>query len=178
MSIKSTEGKYGSVAVSIHWLTVLLVVTVFTTGAWLADYAGEELKIILLRIHAPVGITILLLTLFRLFWWLKADKKPLPVAGPKWQQTAATTVHWTFYVALVLLTTSGIGMMILSGAGEILVTGVGPLPNFFEFLPRGPHGIGAKVLLALIVLHVGAALHHQFIRKDGLVTRMWYGSPK
>jgi len=49
------------------------------------------------------------------------------------------------------------------------------LPDLNDFAPRVPHGIGARLLVALLVLHAGAALYHQIIRKDGLLSRMWFG---
>ncbi|MDO9296294.1 cytochrome b [Bradyrhizobium sp.] len=49
------------------------------------------------------------------------------------------------------------------------------MPDFSKYSPRAPHGIGARLLIALVVLHVGAALYHQFGRRDGLLRRMWFG---
>ncbi|MEM7501840.1 MAG: cytochrome b/b6 domain-containing protein, partial [Pseudomonadota bacterium] len=45
---------------------------------------------------------------------------------------------------------------------------------FWDYLPRRPHGLGARLMVALIVFHAGAALYHQFVMKDGLLRRMWY----
>jgi cytochrome b561 len=47
--------------------------------------------------------------------------------------------------------------------------------DFWVYAPRAGHGITATVLILLIALHVGAALYHQFIRKDNLLARMWFG---
>jgi cytochrome b561 len=44
-----------------------------------------------------------------------------------------------------------------------------------RFVFRAFHELSWKILLALIVLHVGAALFHQFWRRDNLLGRMWYG---
>ncbi len=68
---------------------------------------------------------------------------------------------------------SGIGLIALSGAAPAIFTG-GSLPNFDIYPPRIPHGIGARLMLALIALHVAAALFHQFVRRDGLLKRMWF----
>jgi cytochrome b561 len=72
---------------------------------------------------------------------------------------------------------SGIGMLVLSGAGRILLGGAsGVLPEFWNYPPRVPHRAGAVLLVALFVLHLGAALYHHFVRRDGLLTRMRIGS--
>lgn len=85
----------------------------------------------------------------------------------------AVSIHW-----LILgMVTSGIGMMILSGAAPAVFGGTGAaLPNFTDYPPRAPHGLGAFLLVALLMFHAGAALYHQFIRGDRLLRRMWYGA--
>ena len=57
--------------------------------------------------------------------------------------------------------------MIFGGEGALL-------PDFWKYPPRVPHGIGARLLLALLILHAGAALYHHFVRPDGLLWRMWF----
>jgi len=85
-------------------------------------------------------------------------------------------VHLLFYVAILGMAASGIGMFILSGAGPIIFDGgEGQLPDFWDYKPRVPHGIGARFLIVLLVFHTGAALYHHFVRRDGLLWRMWYG---
>jgi cytochrome b561 len=49
------------------------------------------------------------------------------------------------------------------------------VPDFSELGPRLAHGAMSKLLLVLLVLHVGAALYHQFIRRDNLMARMGAG---
>ena len=57
-------------------------------------------KAAVLRVHVPLGVTILLLTLARIGWWFFADKKPAPVPMPRWQDRLARTVHVLFYVVI------------------------------------------------------------------------------
>jgi cytochrome b561 len=85
-------------------------------------------------------------------------------------------VHVAFYIVVFGMVASGIGMIILSGAAPAVFGAPGAvLPNFTDYPPRMPHGLGAFLLVALLVLHAGAALYRQFIRGDGLLRRMWYG---
>ncbi len=94
---------------------------------------------------------------------------------PSWQDRSARAVHFLFYVVILGMTASGIGMMVLSGAGPIIFGAeAAVLPDFWDYLPRTPHGIGARALIALFVLHAGAALYHHFFKKGGLVGRMWF----
>lgn len=176
MSAKSTSTHYGTVAVSIHWLSALLIIALMGTGV-LADRTLDPAgKASLLQFHAPLGISILLLTVARIVWWLRADTKPAPLAtGPAWQERIASFVHVALYVIILGMASSGIGMFILSGAGPIIFGGdPATLPDFKDFLPRTPHGIGAKAMIALLALHAGAALFHHFVRQDATLRRMWF----
>lgn len=176
--MKSTQTKYGPVAVTIHWLSAIFILAMLGSGFRAASLTDSAAKEAVLMFHVPLGVVILLLTLLRLFWWWRVDQKPKPVAGdPAWQTFTAKAIHVLFYVVILGMAASGIGIIALSGAGSILFgADVGPLPDFSEFLPRTPHGLGARLMLALFALHAGAALYHHFIKKDGLIRRMWFGS--
>jgi cytochrome b561 len=177
MRMKSTTDRYGAVAVAIHWIAAILIVALLVAGFRLSGTTDPATKIALLRVHAVMGLTIALLTLARIAWWWFADDKPAPVAGQApFLHRVATAVHVLFYVVILGLAASGIGMMVLSGAGPIVFGGAsGSLPNFWDYPPRVPHGIGARLLIALLVLHVGGALYHQLIRRDRLFARMGLG---
>lgn len=178
MPAKSKEDHYGSVAVIIHWLSALLITALLVSGFRAANTLDPTVKAQILRIHAPIAVAVLLLTLARIAWWWFADEKPGSLAGtPKWQDHIARAVHLAFYIVILGMAASGIGMFILSGAGETVIGGgAGELPDFWKFKPRTPHGIGARVLVALLVLHAGAALHHHFIKQDGSLRRIWFGN--
>lgn len=175
----SKKDRYGVVAIAIHWVTALLIIGLLVTGFRAADLTDTAAKSVILRFHAAGGVAVLLLTLARIAWWWFADDKPAPVAGtPRQQERLAKAVHVLFYVVIFGMAASGIGMMVLSGAGEIVFGGAErPLPDFSNFVPRLPHGIGGRALFALLILHVGAALYHHFIRRDRLLGRMGLGRP-
>ena len=171
MAIKSTPSRYGSVAITLHWLTALAILGLFITGQML-ETTDQAAKIATLQWHAPLGLLVLVLTLARILWWSFADRRPAPL-GNGVQLLAAKLGHLGFYVLMLTMALSGIAMMVLSGAGEIVFNGANlPLPDFHDYLPRIPHGIGSKLLLALVVVHVLAALWHQFVQKDGTLARM------
>ena len=171
MAAKSTADQYGTVAVTLHWLSALLIIALIGSG-FRADGAEDVVsKTGLLRVHVPLGIAILLLTLGRIGWWKFADKKPTPLPGPTWQDRGARAVHVLFYVVILGMAASGIGMLILSGAGPIIFgADATTLPDFWEYNPRTPHGIGARVVVALLVLHTGAALHHHLFQERQTAT--------
>lgn len=174
---KSSSDRYGRVAILFHWGSAALVIGLMLAGNRAADTTDLDAKAALLRLHAPIGAALLVLTLLRIGWWVLADKKPEdPVGLPPLQAKAAKAVHGLLYVAVLGLAGSGIALMTLSGAGEILFGGApGPLPDFWDFAPRYGHAAMAWLMTALLVAHVGAALYHQVVRKDRLLARMGIG---
>ena len=176
--MKSTSKHYGSVAVTIHWLSAILILAMLGSGFVATSQTESAAKLTILAFHVPAGVLVLLLTLLRIVWWWRVDQKPAPVGDdPKWQALSAKAIHVLFYVVILGMVASGIGMVVGAGAAPIL-RGVSdaPLPDFTQVLPRGPHGLGARLMLALFAMHAGAALYHQFIKKDGLIWRMWFAS--
>ncbi|MGI9524495.1 MAG: cytochrome b [Hyphomicrobiaceae bacterium] len=176
MPLKCTQTQYGAVAVTMHWLATIIIVAALGSGFRAANTPDSLAKAQLLAVHAPIAIGVVLLTLARILWWLFADRKPNPVEDtPNWQYMSARAVHVLFYVAILGMGASGIGMFILSGAGPIVFASAdGQLPNFWDYKPRVPHGLGASFFVALLLAHVGAALYHHFVHRDGLLRRMWF----
>jgi cytochrome b561 len=176
MRALSSPVRYGSVAIAIHWIVAATIVLLFATGLAAAGQADPAAKIALLRAHIPLGVGVLLLTLLRLAWWMVADRnRPAsPVGQSAWQKATARTVHLLLYVVVVATAASGIATIVLSGALPAIV-GSGALPDLTTVLPRSAHGALTRLLLALLALHIGAALYHQFIRRDRIMARMGIG---
>ncbi len=176
MSAKSTSTRYGSVAITIHWLSALLILALLATGLLAAGQADPMAKLALVQLHVPLGLGVLVLTLLRIVWWWVADRRPdLPADQPGWQKFAAHAVHFGLYLVILVLASSGIATLILSGAIPAIITGT-TLPDLETVLPRLVHGAASKAMLVLLALHIGAALYHQLIRKDGLLARMGVGA--
>ena len=177
MALKGDARRYGAVAMAMHWVTAIAILGLLVSGLTMADMTDDAAKQGIVRTHVVIGALVLLLTLLRLAWWLLADRRPDEPGGqPRWQARAASAVHGLFYVVIVVMGASGIATIMLSGAGDILFSGAsGPLPDFLQYPPRLAHGLFAWVLIALIVLHVAAALYHQFVLRDRLLSRMGLG---
>ena len=133
-------------------------------------------KIPALRTHLIVGGLILVLTLLRLLARLMTAH-PRPVSsGMAWADRYAPMLHWAFYLVVLPMTASGAGIAVCAHLREVVFGGVGHLPPDFGGMPaRTAHGVMSKLLAGLIVLHVAAALHHQWVLRDGLLARMWFG---
>lgn len=173
MALKSSTERYGAIAVSIHWVSALAVILMLASGqamGWNDDLVGN-----ILPIHVLMGLVVGVLTLFRIVWWLAFDRQPRPVAGiSAGQERLARAVHLGLYVAITIMVVSGIAMLALTGAAPQIFGG-GSLPEFDEVAPFAAHSLVSRLLLALVAGHIGAALWHQFIRRDGLIGRMRLG---
>ncbi|MGO8148947.1 cytochrome b [Rhizobium leguminosarum] len=88
--LKSRPDRYGAIAVSIHWLSAVLILALLGSGFRAANAMDAATKAGLLRFHIPVAIVVLLLTALRIVWWWRFDRKPAPVqASPRWQERLA-----------------------------------------------------------------------------------------
>jgi cytochrome b561 len=174
MALKSSSGRYGRVAVVLHWAIAIAVLVALKTGFSAARAVDGAEALSSLRIHIPAAGLAAALTLLRLVWWLAVDNRPAPPEGQgQFQRRLAGLVHALLYIVPLGMAASGVGMLALTGAAEIIFgSAPGPLPDFRLVLPRVPHGIGARLLVALVLGHVAAALWHQFVKRDNLLSRM------
>lgn len=176
MALKSSADRYGNVAIAIHWVTAIALIMLYVAGL-MADEAAEAARAPILRVHVVLGVTVLVLTLLRIVWWAVADKRPQPLPGePGWRRMAARLTHLALYAVILVMAASGIATLVLSGAIPALMSGT-PLPDFEGLAPRMVHGLLANVIVALVVVHTGAALYHQFVVRDRLLARMGIGTP-
>lgn len=161
---------YGRVAVGLHWAIAALIALALASGFAAENIADGRAA---LRVHVVAGALAGLLTLARVAWWWFADTRPAPNTQGL-TDTLAKLVHILLIVVPLGMAASGVGMMVLSGAGAQLIAGdPSALPEFERLPPRMPHGLGARLLVALIVGHVAAALYHHMLLGDGLLRRMW-----
>ncbi len=97
MTTKSTANHYGSIAVTLHWLSALLILVLVGSGFRADGLEEANTKAASLRVHVPVGVTILLLTLACIIWWFFADRKPASVPMPSWKDCGSRVVHVLFH---------------------------------------------------------------------------------
>jgi cytochrome b561 len=177
MSWKSSSERYGNVAIAIHWVSALAILALFVLGFTAANSDDELRKAALLRAHIPLGILVFALTVLRIVWWWFADRGPAPLAGmPSWQIRSEHFVRILLYVSVLVMGASGIGLLVLSGAGPVLFGGSAePLPHFWNYPPMRAHFLAAVLLLGLACFHVAAAFYHHLFRRDRLLSRMGIG---
>ena len=168
--------RYHPLLVTLHWLVAIFVVFNLFLGKFV--FPDPEYPDVALAGHMVSGMLVLLLVIVRFAARLKLARPAEATSGSKLTDLLAKLVHYGLYLVLVLLTLAGITFASLSGRmGRIFfgaVPGGRPPEGTFAFM--GIHSLLGNLLLALIALHLAAAFYHQFIRKDNLIARMWYGA--
>ncbi|MBL8250867.1 MAG: cytochrome b [Candidatus Competibacter sp.] len=171
---------YTPLAIGLHWLMALLIVAAFGLGWTLANMENSPQKLRWISWHKWLGITVLGLTALRLAWRLAHPAPPLPASMPAWQKMAAQAVHVLLYGLMFAIPLSG--WLFSSARGfPVVYLGILPLPDLIgadEPLGdrlRAVHEWLNYTLLAAFGAHVGAALKHQFVDRDGVMARMLPG---
>ena len=177
MQMKNTEYSWGAVQKAIHWFVALAVISQLTIGFIFTNLPEKDPLVgKLFNIHTTIGVIILLSMLGR-FLWRQANPVPaLPDTLSSGQKKLAIANHWAFYAVLIGMPLAGYLTVNASGypvhffgiALPILIQKNEGLGEIFESLHVG----GAFVLIALVVLHVAAALRHEFLLKDNTLRRM------
>jgi len=173
--------RYRRIVVWIHWITALLVVTQVVLGLTFNRFMplGPE-RTEVFTWHKTVGATILILALIRLAVRLLNPPPPYPSDFPKWERFFAVWNHRIFYFLLIALPLTGLAATSgLSGAKIVPLKFGLSLPAIPGISKAGGEEIGDLHLLlvyttlALLVLHVGAAIKNQWFSKTEVADRMW-----
>jgi cytochrome b561 len=183
----SPAARYTGVAIALHWLIAILALGQVAGGLYmhnLPDGAAE--KVALYQLHKSFGVTVLVLTLFRLFWRFTHPAPVLPAAMSGLEKAIARSVHVLFYAVLIGIPLIGWALVSASPYAETVQTylfGVIHMPHlpFFDEVENRKevarsiaevHEYLAFAMVGLVGLHVVAALKHQFINRDGVLGRM------
>lgn len=180
----TTREKYDSVAMALHWIIAVLMIFMIFFGEDLMGEGGEGgaeamTGTVLPSLHVSIGTAILLLSVMRLTWRVMNPPPALPAGMAGWEIILTKLTHGLFYILMIGLPVTGwLGFpRYLSenpAMSAVTLFGVLPVPGAPSLgLPVGLlHNLGSKLGMVLVILHVLAALKHQFISRDGLLSRM------
>ena len=175
----AAASRYSWQAMLLHWLLAIIVIGMLSLGYLLDDMARGPTKDFYVDLHRSFGVLALVLVLVRLWWRARRTPPPLPLTIPRWQRTAAAVTHGLLYLCILLQPLSGYLASSFSDDG-VRFFGMAlpqwawddkPLRTFFGEV----HGLVAMALVALVALHVLAALKHLFVDRDQVFQRMLPG---
>lgn len=182
---------YTPAARKFHWLIALLILIQFPIGLYMT-YRGNDMETVndkgetvkgvwdgvtntLYSSHKALGLTILALVLLRLIYRLSNGAPRSDPSVPPALTGVAHLVHWSIYLLLLAVPTLGLLGIYFGDYLDIFSIKLPQLvtkdskfaETLFEY-----HEVAAFILIALVVLHVGAAIFHHFVRRDRVVERM------
>jgi cytochrome b561 len=172
--------RYNPALVSLHWIIAILIFGTFLLAG--EDEGGAAATIAgipTMGVHMLLGITILVLLTIRLIIRWRTQHPDWATTGNRFLDKVGEITHWALYIFTFGMTITGISLA-MRGNRLARVLGLASAAPSGQFRSIGFsigmfHGAIWFFLLLLILLHVGAALYHQFILKDNLLGRMWYG---
>ena len=189
--IENSRDRYGMVAQALHWMVALLFAGAFVTvyfRHWFT-IAGTGLNLAALQIHLSIGLSVLVFAGLRLWWRQRSRTMPDGLPGSRLEHAAARGAHVALYGLMLAMPVTGyigtgvdteffglatVPRFAATPLFDVAVTqGMGLTFEEFERPVDWLHKtVGEVLVLALVGLHVAAALFHQYVRRDGVMRRM------
>ena len=177
MIFRKRPERYGGVAQFFHWAVVVLIAFQYT-WAWRIDQTeGIRARFELVTQHKTIGMLVLAFAVLRLLWRLFHAPPPLPKHLANWELWAAKLGHLALYGLIFIVPISGWLYSQAAGYGDYW-WGPVVLPVFIEATEASEalfyelHELFGRLLIAVVAIHVLAALRHHFILKDNVLKRM------
>jgi cytochrome b561 len=175
MQLTNTDTRYGFVAIFLHWLMTIIIIGLLALGLYMVQLPISHEKLKLYGWHKEFGLLVLMLVVIRLTWRL-INMTPRLVL-PLWEKIAARGAHWTLYLLMFAMPLTG--WLITSAAGLppsffglfVLPTLIQPNDQLLHVFQAMHQWIGYS-FIAVIALHMSAALKHHFINRDDILRRM------
>jgi cytochrome b561 len=166
--------RYDRIARTVHWLTAILIVAVFSLGI-LVDAFPPSWEDSVVNTHKLIGLSILCLVAFRLVW-RRSHKPPPPEPIGLMLQRVSSISHVLLYCLMIVVPLVGLVFAARSGQGiDFGLLTLGPVSVEDEGVARQIgeiHELLAYILVGVAGTHALAALWHHFVRKDAVLMRM------
>jgi cytochrome b561 len=170
---------YRTPARLFHWIIAILVLLMIPAGFVMVQQGlPRGLQNALFIFHKNVGVVILLLVIARLAYRRFNPPPPLPQSMPHLQHRIAGASHAALYALLLVMPLAGYirvraGGFPIEWLDALGVPTLVPRSDALAEVAKTVHYFGAFAIAALVALHVGAALFHGIVRRDGVFSRMW-----
>jgi cytochrome b561 len=182
--IRNSKEGWGWPTRALHWIVAALVLALFAHGLWLEEIPDDASQS-QVWLHSAAGVSLLAIAAVAFLWWLVNPVPAEPTATPRWQGLAAHSAHWGLYALIFAVTLSGWALTgTLRTPVSVDLFAAFPVPQLASpgsgshGLLEEAHEILANVLIALVVVHVAAALYHHVVLRDGVLLRMLGREPK
>ena len=175
---KNPINSFNKTAILVHWVIAFLLMVQFLIGLDMVDIpkGPDSSRPFWFNTHKSIGIILGCLILFRLYWRLRSGVPESPPGTPMWERIAANLSHKLLYFCMILMPISGLVGSLFSKY-DLLFIGI-TIPKLFEHDPfikelmTNTHQWTAYIFLAIICVHILAAVKHLVIDCDGIFERM------
>lgn len=178
MSLRNSAEEYGSVAKFFHWVIAILIICMLIFGFFLEDIP-KAYAALAYNVHKLTGLVIFLLVVLRLLWAVGNPKPLPPYSMPVWQKSAEHLVHYGLYLSILAMPLAGwIGSAAAGRPPHLGGLSINlPITQSKDIASTSftVHNTLAIVIIALVSVHILAALYHHFIKKDNILRRMLPG---
>ena len=177
MTYGTEPGGYSGVGKTLHWLVALCVLTTIPVALIMARIDSGPLQDRLYNLHQSLGVAIFVLMVLRLIYRLTAGAPAPEPTLNRMERAVSAAVHGLLYVLLIVMPILGYLANSAYGAAT-------PVFGLFNI----PPAIGQNEALSdrlfmlhrwigyavagLAAAHIGAALQHFVLRRDGVLQRM------
>lgn len=159
----------------LHWTMALLILAMLFIGVAMVSSLSDYHRLV--AIHRPLGILLLVLVAVRLINRLLSPPPPLPAAMPAVLRLAAQASQWLLYALMFAVPVVGWAMLSAAGypiqlVGAVYLPPILPHDRALYAVLRPAHTVLAFLLFATFLAHLGAALTHALVFKDGVFRSM------
>lgn len=172
--MNDTRERYGVITRLFHWVMAVLVVW---QGLKFFDRINDGEHWVgqtLVSFHGKIGSLILFLVILRIIWaYTQRNNRPI--------QDPATVLlvklgHFVLYACMILMPITGVMFLVGLGYGwnffGLQLISAGPKIPWMASFAGSVHSPLAWIFLIMVIGHVGMALFHHFVKKDGVMKRM------
>jgi cytochrome b561 len=167
--------RYSAVAIALHWSIAALIVIAFGLGLTVDNFP-KDIKGAVINLHALIGLSVLVLSLARLYWRVTHPAPELPQSMPPIARLTSHAAHGGLYLLMIAIPLIGVPTLLYRGRG--LDFGLFQIASPFERTPdifrplTELHELASFALIGLAAAHALAALYHHYILHDDILARM------
>jgi cytochrome b561 len=173
------QTRYSTPARALHWLMAVLILLTVPAGLIMVQEGIDRgLQNALFIYHKNVGVLLLLLLVVRVIWRWRNPPPPKPASLPALQARIAEAVHGALYLLLFIVPVAGYvrvraGGFPIESLDALGVPALVPRSDALAEVAKTIHYGAGLLIAAVIAMHVGAALFHGIVKRDGVFSRMW-----
>ena len=166
---------YGLLAKLFHWITFLVLIIQIPCGFYLVGLEFSDRRIDIENIHILIGISIFYIVLFRLIWKLINPAPKYWKEFFKGQSIIANINHSLLYASIFTITISGVLKKLYMGEKlNFFIYKYSFKESNFQLADSFyvVHIYANYLLIALVLLHIGAVIVHHFFFKDKIIKKI------